>query len=384
VIRIPDIVMRTIEEMVRPAIAHDVHLRNLCHLIPHMGLASRKTILGLCQTEQSAEDEDPSIYDSLMAVCFDLVKRTQDAVSAFDLFQMTIHVANYPLYRSFVSMMIRNEPLDDLSEGEEAMKSGFLAEFMAGQVRIDPKDELSYQVLDQSNYCPSAYSIYYPIAPGWSAYAKNLAVRFQTRVQQMGIIYPNVQRGKNMSQETCRMLYDDGYRCADREWKDYRTLDLEIHKYRTGREIHVPCEMRCVWRFNELKPRFYYATGGEAYWSSRYMKRVAVQLMECLSSSRENVRSHPETIEYAVSEDDYLMLWDYSAFTTSLSELKMFLYYLARNLDDTAIEDRFRVVKVNHLVNPKRSDTYTNRSLIIPRGSLTATFLLCFSTIMPQ
>lgn len=343
-LRIPDISMRTIVAMVKTALAHDAILLNLCLLIPHMGLASRKTILGLCQTEQSSEDEDPKIYSSLMNITHDLARRTEDAVSAFDLFQMTCHVANFPLYRSIVSMFVRNEPLDDLSEGEKAMHDGFLAEFMAGQNRRDPDDRLSYQCLDQSNYCPAAYSIYYPIAPGWSAYAKNLVNRFVVRIGKMGIVYPHVQRGKNMSVDTCRALYEDGY-SGDRSWKDFRTLDLEIHKYRTGREIQGHCEMRNIWRFNELKPRFYYATGGTCYWKSRYMKRFAVALMECMTSSQEQRRSHPEGIEYSIEDDDYVMLWDYSAFTTSLSELKLFLYYLIKNLEDQ-FEDRRSWIKV--------------------------------------
>lgn len=333
VIRIPTSAMRTIVEMVSSSIRKDVILLHMCQLIPHMGLASRKTILGLCQTEQSAESLDRNISISLNAVLLDLQKRTEDVVSAFDLFQMTVHISNFPLYRSFISMMIRNEPLDLISGGDEAMREGFLAEFMAGQIRRDADDRISYQVLDAQNFVPAAYSIYYPIAPRWTGFARNLVNDFCFKLTKMGTIFPHVQRRKNMSRDTCRLLYEDGYRNGS-EWYDFRTLDLELHKYRTGREINGDCEMRTVWRFNELKPRFYYATGGRMYWKTRYMKRIAVVLMECIQSTQEKRRSHPEDIQYSIEDEDYVMLWDYSAFTTSLSELKLFLYYIAKNMED--------------------------------------------------
>lgn len=325
--------VHTLCASITPFIQHDVILSKLISFVPHLGIGSRKVLLGLCQTEENAEERG-SISNDLQMIRADIDIRGWSSPSLYDLEQSILHVSARPIYRAFIAMVVRNEALDRFSQAEDVISDGFLKEFTAGQKRKDEEMRISYQVFDQSNFVPAAYSIFYPIAPRWSGYAKNLVTRFSTRLSKLRILFPHVQRKKNMSRDTCKRLYDAGYTDGDRQWTDFRTLDLELHKYRTGESIQGNCEMRSAWKFNELKPRFYYCTGGTMYWRTRYMKRIAVELMESINSSRLDRRQHPEDIQYALQEDDYLTLWDYSSFTTSLSELKYFLYYIAKNLEE--------------------------------------------------
>jgi len=59
-----------------------------------------------------------------------------------------------------------------------------------------------------------------------------------------------------MSRDTCRRLLELGYK-TDKEEHELTTLDLELMKMKTGIEVGGDCEMRMVWKYNELKPRFY-------------------------------------------------------------------------------------------------------------------------------
>jgi hypothetical protein len=251
-----------------------------------------------------------------------------------ELEESIYQVSCSPVYRAIVSMLVRNEPLDHLSGAEEVIQEGFEKEFGASQRERPEQKGISYQIFDQDNFHPANYSIYYPITPAFSRFAKNLADRFGTKLDRLGILFPQVQRKKNMSVESCWKLYEDGYRKEGLEWKDYRTLDLELHAARTGRRTTGDCEMRMAWKFNELKPRYYYCIGASQYWPSRWIKHLAIELMECVPATTMRRRQHPEDAQNFLEEDDYLAIWDMTSFTTSLSELKHFLWYIAKNMEE--------------------------------------------------
>lgn len=317
-----------------PVLSHDPILSRITACIPKFGVNARKILLGICQDQRNADDRD--LRRQIRELQDDLrIRQEDDIPSLFDLAQWTIHITSRDVYRSFISMLLRNEALDQYSGAYEVIREGFAKEFEAGQNQKEEELRLSYQCLDSENFVPSQYSIYYNPAPWWSGFARDLADNLQSRIERLGIIFPQVQRKKNMSRDTCRALHESGYDHPDLKWEEYRTLDLELYKMKTGVEIRGICEMRMAWKFNELKPRFYYCTGGSAYWKSRYMKKIAVSLMECVESTKQVRRDHPEDIQYYLEPEDYLFIWDMASFSSQLSELKHFVYYIAMNLRDS-------------------------------------------------
>jgi hypothetical protein len=105
---------------------------------------------------------------------------------------------------------------------------------------------------------------------------------------------------------------------------------LEVLYARTGMQVEGNCELRDAWKFNDLKPRMYYAIGGQQYWSSRYVKSIAVAIMESIPSAFSKMRVDPTRYLSSVWSDDYVVAWDFTSFTTTLSELKYFIWHLAR------------------------------------------------------
>jgi len=92
--------------------------------------------------------------------------------------------------------------------------------------------------------------------------------------------------------------------------------------------------MRSAWRFNDLKPRVYYCQGGRDYFASRYMKKIAVALMESIPNTTVRFRTNPERYLEHEFDRDYVVTWDFESFTSNLSELKYFMDEICQALED--------------------------------------------------
>jgi len=84
-------------------------------------------------------------------------------------------VADFPIYRAIVSMLVRSEPLDMFSKADEVMLEGFEKEFGASQNERPEQLGISYQCLDQDNFHPAPYSIYVDPSPRWLGFPRLLS-----------------------------------------------------------------------------------------------------------------------------------------------------------------------------------------------------------------
>jgi len=182
-----------------------------------------------------------------------------------------------------------------------------------------------------------SYSAFFRNRPGrndpgqhWVNLCHNIRRAFRDRLHKR-VLFPTVQRQKNVSDETSAnyQIYES---------KPYvRTVDLEVLRAQRGFRVGGECEMRSAWKFNDLKPRQYYCIGGDQYFVSSYMRDVAVGIMESIGSTHVKIRTDPTSYMYAAS-DEYVTAWDFTSFTTTLSELKHFLWYLARMAEADSIK----------------------------------------------
>lgn len=223
-----------------------------------------------------------------------------------------------PAQRSILWMVARTclEPRD-LDEYEEVCKDGFFKEFMATKTFHYYTQQVSYSFFFREVQPKDPYAFK----------AKKVAEDFIRRCSQMGIVYPVVNRTKNVSDSTTinyNMVEEKAY---------VRTVDLETLYHRTGQQIQGDCEMRMAWKFNDLKPRFYYCNGGTPYWTSRYVRRIAISLMESIPSTYAKLRTNPHIHLSNDPSSDYITTWDFTSFTSSLAELKHFLWAISRILE---------------------------------------------------
>jgi len=154
---------------------------------------------------------------------------------------------------------------------------------------------------------------------------------FYQRLQKKSALFPQVNRNKSVGRETA-FRYTQ---FRPKEPRDVTTLDLQLLEYHDGIQIEGPCEVRRHFKFNDIKPRIYFAQGGTAFFKSRYMKYVAVEAMETLSATRERSRDDPIYFlnMYSSWDEELVLNWDLSSFTSTLGELRHFLHYFTRSLE---------------------------------------------------
>jgi hypothetical protein len=230
--------------------------------------------------------------------------------------------------RSIMWILLRALPIAyDAPKIEEIRRASFYKEFRSSQQLF-----WETQIRDYTALYSGVWNIRLDEGPMLRA-ARQVAFNFCNRLNRLGILYPKVQRTKNVSKQTA--LLASAY--IDKPIREITTKDLEVIYFHTGIKIPGPCEVRSSWRFNELKPRVYYCQGGSGYWASRYSKRVATALMDSIPVTETQRRTRPQHYLQYNEDTDYVVVWDYYAFTTNLSELKYFLYYVAQALRDTPV-----------------------------------------------
>jgi hypothetical protein len=172
----------------------------------------------------------------------------------------------------------------------------------------------------------------------WRRGLRNLTALFEA---QAHIFIPHYNRRKNVSDET-----HTAYMTAvnNHEPTQYsipnqtKPADLMVLYHQSGFQVPGPMEMRFAWRYNDLKGRTYYATGGDAIFAGLFIKSIVKDLLNILPSTHTRARYDPRRVTWKpLQRGEVLVTYDYSSFTTSLAELKYFLTYLARQLGDITI-----------------------------------------------
>jgi len=224
--------------------------------------------------------------------------------------------------RSILGMFLRTTPENAVNPETKAIaQAGFEKEFLASQstFRDSPAFDWSPFYTDE---IPRGCS-----DPDWYYLLRRMILTFRAKINRLPILYPTVNRQKNTSEETSWIAQQYG-------GPEYcRTVDLEVLYSQTGFKVQGPCEMRSAYKFNVLKPRFYYCKGGKSHHKAKYMKPLAVALLECLLTTSRYRRQDP--VSYLpVSDDTFIVYWDFISFTTCLSELKFFMDAISRGIRD--------------------------------------------------
>lgn len=226
-------------------------------------------------------------------------------------------------HRSLFSMLVRSAPAST-RDIEDTIRAGFQKELLATLDIWSQEQLFFYEDLIGHHYD------HIKTSSEWRRLSASVVRDFIDRVHQRSMYFPDYSRSKNVAYSTAEAyLLHKGY--LDRDIGSVTPSELLRHYAETGETFEGPCEMRQAFRFNDLKPRVYFAQGGTALFSSLYMKKIATSLLESLEATQMRKRQEPMDYMSQVSEkEDHIVLWDLSAFTSRLSEFKFFLWHLAR------------------------------------------------------
>jgi len=231
--------------------------------------------------------------------------------------------------RSFFWMLIRCIPMPSDHNEETRLL-----------VELTEAKEIGYS---QSRFCHEQIFTYQDllrpvqdlpinITPSWSRVVRQMVDNVRSKLRFGSPLLPSYTKRKNIGYESARHFMS--LTGQGENHTNITPFELERYYARTGVKTSGPCEVRSTWRFNELKPRFYYAQGATSYHASKYMKEIAKVFMDSNPSSREKSRTYPtEYMNLAEQDHLHIVIWDLTSFTTNLSELPYFLAHFAWALD---------------------------------------------------
>jgi len=110
--------------------------------------------------------------------------------------------------------------------------------------------------------------------------------------------------------------------------------DLLRIYHKTGIRVGGETELRSAWKFNDLKPRIYYARGGRDYFASCHVQPIFNILLDSLPITHRRQRFLHESLDIA---GQTVFIYDYASFTSHLHALRGFLLSLAEFLADTSV-----------------------------------------------
>jgi len=296
------------------------HLARVISGVLSFPISIRKIIITSCQTW---EVEDIDYANTVLPDYRDFVLGHR--LSKRDYLHSLRQCVSSPVQASIIWMFARTcpEPKDH-DESQDVAQAGFEKELAASQTEFSNGQLVSYSAFFRST--PG----FHDKSQSWVDQAHRIRDSFVKGVHGK-VLYPHVNRNKNTSDETAAAynLFSD---C-----EYVRTVDLEVLYSFRGVQVGGNCEMRDAWKFNDLKPRIYYCIGGQQYWSSSYIKVIAVKLMESIPATNVKLRTRPDSFLTSSPNDDYVVAWDYTSFTTTLAELKHFMWYVARILEQDSV-----------------------------------------------
>lgn len=244
-----------------------------------------------------------------------------------------------PLLSGFMAAFTLAAPYTDYSSAEEAIWNSVSAEIIAGE-------EYNIRDLDYTSwFSPSAYVLRDLPVTGDSPDVRlsRLINRSFSQARQAlegRVLLPKVG---------VKSIGDASKRVSESMRPDLNFLDpyyehdgetiagVEKVYSRFGIELAGETEMRCSWKYNTLKPRTYFAQGPTVYHKAKYIQAIFNELVDCNPVTHRRMRFNLPFGRMISDLDTLLLTYDYSAFTSRLTESTRFIEALADFMSGTTV-----------------------------------------------
>jgi hypothetical protein len=231
---------------------------------------------------------------------------------------------------SLLSAASRMAPYEDLSDIVTAQKETIEKEIQAAMT-YNPPPKLNYSAIFSSFRRDRMFRMY-PNVPLDEDVHRSLHQSFQQSkfLLHGRIIYPRVSNktiGVEAQEISSRMVHHSHHPECSVDFVE-SVADVERVYHETGVETKGPVEMRRAWKYNDLKPRVYYAQGPDVFHRSKYIQSIFNVILDCFQVvHRFNRYELPE--DRRLSDSDALIIYDYTSFTSRLDEVLEFTRALA-------------------------------------------------------
>lgn len=314
--------------------AYDTPLLVLIDHVYFLPISWRKYILNFCRMQQSPISNDhlkmewQTLRPSILVVCDEVYRGYTYNITDINNFLDAICYS--PIACSLLSYFVRAEGTYHKEDFLAEKTKSFDKEFLAATDATVRGQQLNYGILTGMDIRVNP-EFSGPESPMLIQYYQRglYTIRSKYSRELSKLILPAYNGAKNVGYQT-QAAYC-GFLNIENPHKSITSLDLLRLYAETGFKTPGPLEMRQAWFYNDLKPRTYYCLGGDAYWAGLYIQPIANEIAKILPStnpfSRFNVSRLP-----AISTDHFLITYDYTSFTSTLSELKYYLHWLGMAL----------------------------------------------------
>lgn len=307
------------------------------HVLPHTAIPLRKVALAFFRAQVDRLEPRVRFYDRYRSTLLRNIGprhyRLVDYLTPF----CTLHD---PLLSGFMAAFTLSAPYHDYQSAEEAIDASIRAEIIAGE-------EYNIKDLDyRSWFCPEQYWTRDILTTGDPPDIRlsRLISRSFSNVKhslQGRVLLPKV--GVKSIGDRSRRLLDDMRK--DLQWID----PLYVHDSETvagverlyakfGIQAEGDTEMRCSWKYNTLKPRTYFAQGPTVYHKAKYVQALFNELVDCVPVTHRRMRFNLPFGRMISDTNTLLLTYDYSAFTSRLTESTRFIEALADYLSGTTVK----------------------------------------------
>jgi len=260
----------------------------------------------------------------------DIYGNETGTITMHDVWHILDSYLQTPVRRSLLSLVLRGSPIRQ-DEAELAVSQGIEKEVSVTQ-RLDLFPSLNFPFLLPWNQ--AVHTTFHPDLPFRPSLIAQLCHKFlrwkTTTVPSMFLVpqagYKSV--GIETRDNFLRQLYPNtpSWELPNRI---VSTADLEALYCHEGVIIEGPCEMRYAWKYNDLKPRVYYAIGGSAYNAAKYIKPFFDSICNMSRSTSPRTRYSFAGFPSIDFTTDVFLIYDYASFTSRLVEFKSFVAELA-------------------------------------------------------
>jgi hypothetical protein len=239
-----------------------------------------------------------------------------------------------PISAGFLSMAVRNAPFDDYGPMKEILEESIEKEINAAGGLYHPK-EFDYRCIfspdERDRDIPLADNL--DPAPDVASYFHQAFRDARQRISETLFIPRTSDKTiGRYAQEEGRYICEAMLECSVRF---PRTLaDVERVYHETGAVLRGPVEVRWAWKYNDLKPRVYYAQGPTCYHPSKYVQAMYNIFVDANSVTHRLDRFN-DPLDRELDIRDRLFIYDYYTFTSLLHEVRNFIRETARFMTGT-------------------------------------------------
>jgi hypothetical protein len=241
-------------------------------LFPHMSLSLRKDVMTLLRVghTHSSNSRIRSRLSHMKAISIPEPSAYGTRVWNYgDLMSVIAPLLRTPTLRGLLSLLLRTIPLHDVQDARISLDQAVSKELQVTQ-STTRQYSLSYPFLASYQIAASVPTHYkLPFRPFLQVAMHNRLISWRRNLTKH-IYLPQCSYKSIGVISAENFIETTGVHFTVTKRIHISTGDLETFYMETGQETSGPCEVRAAWKYNDLKPRIYYAIGASAYFSSKH------------------------------------------------------------------------------------------------------------------